>query len=139
MSDTDSCRLGGRHADIRWHETSASFRCSRCAIVFVPLSQHERTSTENKALRAALQSWVESMKHTVNVLPPDPVYDALLAGASGYGALMTSASRLWRERLVELGGEFVVGPCRSTVERLLKLSRKALANSGEPARNRSGK
>lgn len=39
---------------------------------------------------------------------------ATLCEAIGYGRVMAEASRLWRDKLVELGhpgGEHVVGPC----------------------------
>jgi hypothetical protein len=48
----------------------------------------------------------------------------------GFGALMDAASKGWREKLAEEkwpeGGEFMVGPCRSTVERTLRLLDEAL-------------
>jgi len=48
----------------------------------------------------------------------------------GFGALMYAASKGWRECLAEdgwpAGGEFMVGPCRATVERALRLLDDAL-------------
>ena len=50
----------------------------------------------------------------------DPMIVVELRGLcerAGYGNVMSSASALWRERLGDLaGGEFVAGPCRSTVD-----------------------
>lgn len=52
-----------------------------------------------------------------------------LCERAGYGNVMSSASALWRERLGDLaGGEFVSGPCRTTVENTIARIDTALAN-----------
>ena len=55
---------------------------------------------------------------------------ASIGGRIGYGALMSNASALWREHLIARGlkggGEFVSGPCHSTVVGTLKVIRAAL-------------
>lgn len=64
---------------------------------------------------------------------PDPDVDAVVAaiGDYGYGAIMCSASRLWRKYLKEVwgieGAEFVVGTARSLRDQWLEKARKALA------------
>ena len=55
--------------------------------------------------------------------------------AFGYGALMTTASALWRQDLGDLqGGEFAVGPCVTTAANQLKRLDTALAafTKGQP-------
>ena len=46
-----------------------------------------------------------------------------LANASGYGAIMSTASALWRKHLADKGypkgGEFIAGPCRITAEMII--------------------
>ena len=91
---------------------------------------------ENKELRAMLAEWVETMQYSAQVPGPDVAYERMLvdamahSGVRGFGAVMNSASRLWRKSLDvtggPVGGEFVVGPCRSTVERMLAESRELL-------------
>lgn len=61
----------------------------------------------------------------------DPAYGAevrALGARIGFGALMSSASASWRKALPEgLGGEHVPGPCRGTVDWILKRVRDAIA------------
>lgn len=88
---------------------------------------------ENARLLAALKEAeivLALMEHTP---PLDlPNYDAVdaLGAAIGYGALMSSAERAWRDKLTSTnmpaGGEHVAGPCRSTVESCLANIRAAL-------------
>lgn len=53
----------------------------------------------------------------------------------GYGALMATASYLWREELKSegypVGGEFIAGPCRVTAEANVRELRAALDAAGE--------
>jgi hypothetical protein len=54
----------------------------------------------------------------------------------GYGALMSSASASWREKLAKegiAGGEFVSGPCHGTVVHTLSIIRDALALAANAA------
>jgi hypothetical protein len=67
----------------------------------------------------------------------DPAYGAevdALGRRIGFGALMSSASASWRQYLSDkghpLGGEFVAGPCYSTIVRVLGIVRAALARGG---------
>lgn len=64
---------------------------------------------------------------------PDPVHSAAieaLGSRIGYGALMTGASALWRNATIARGGEFVAGPCHTTVIRTLEKIRAALNDGG---------
>jgi uncharacterized membrane protein YccC len=57
----------------------------------------------------------------------------LLGRDYGYGALMHTAAYHWREMLSSrggpVGGEFTVGPCRTTVAAFIKRARQALAGA----------
>lgn len=90
-------------------------------------------------LRAVVEDWMNATEH----LDVDPIFDSVYAplivrmmaenGLSGFGAMMSSCQRLWREALVDVygmpgGGEFVAGPCRITLTNLLKRSRETLAH-----------
>ena len=91
-------------------------------------------------LREAAQESVSVFELVENpsIIDPDHWQEIKALGDRiGYGALMSSASRSWREairpRALE-GGEFVAGPCHATVVSTLKQLRAALAqaqNGGE--------
>jgi hypothetical protein len=63
----------------------------------------------------------EQLAQTAGVPPPDPRLDPIvkqIGGELGFGAMMCSASRMWRDVLSKSGtsgGEFVSGQCRTTV------------------------
>lgn len=56
---------------------------------------------------------------------PEDAEVKIIGSRLGFGALMDAASKLWRDKLAEdgwpEGGEFTVGPCRSTVIDTLRL------------------
>ena len=55
-----------------------------------------------------------------------------LCKRAGYGNVMSSASSLWRQALGELaGGEFVAGPCRTTVRNQVNRISTFLAKQGD--------
>lgn len=90
-------------------------------------------------LTAALQECVDVFGLAEQPAFVDPDYGdevAALGNRIGYGALMSSASASWRERLKEedcpTGGEFVAGPCFATVARTLKIARDALTPGARP-------
>ena len=64
-------------------------------------------------------------------LDPDKYFSdqvQAMGDAFGYGALMSAASALWRERLGDLaGGEFAAGPCVSTAANQVVRISEALA------------
>jgi hypothetical protein len=67
-------------------------------------------------------------------LDPDKHFTSQVQGlgdAFGYGALMTCASALWRQRLGELaGGEFAAGPCVITIQKQIDRIDAALSLAG---------
>ena len=86
-------------------------------------------------LREAAQESVSVFELVENpsIIDPDHWQEIKALGDRiGYGALMSSASRSWREairpRALE-GGEFVAGPCHATVVSTLKQLRAALAQA----------
>ena len=88
-------------------------------------------------LREAAQESVSVFELVENpsIIDPDHWQEIKALGDRiGYGALMSSASRSWREairpRALE-GGEFVAGPCHATVVSTLKQLRAALAQAQE--------
>lgn len=88
--------------------------------------------------RKALEDVQDTLALVEHPAFPDPVHHErvkALGREIGFGALMSTAEAGWREVLVEkdypLGGEFVSGPCRSTVESTLKTIRAMLASAGE--------
>lgn len=92
------------------------------------------TPTAPSDVREALRECVSILEMAEQPALVDPDYGEeveALGNRIGYGALMTSASASWRERLAEegcpTGGEFVAGPCHATVLALLKRARAALA------------
>lgn len=98
------------------------------------LDAHDAAVAERDALRALLADIRESLGHVVaRDRVVDPVYDPAVArlsaslGGGGYGAIMDAAARLWRSREEIQGAEFVVGPCRATVDRWITAIDAALA------------
>lgn len=87
-----------------------------------------------EALREA-EELLALVEHPSN---PDPLYHErvkALGEAIGFGALMSTASAGWRERIEERGdpggSEFVSGPCFGSVQRTLRIVRAALAKAQE--------
>ena len=88
-------------------------------------------------LEAALTEAEDTLQLCEHLSLPDPVHRDVVESLGeriGYGALMSTASALWRERLIAQGlkggGEFVSGPCHSTVLGTLKIIRAALQQEG---------
>jgi hypothetical protein len=88
---------------------------------------------ENERLRKALEEAEETLGLVQSKALPDPRHhDQVkeLGKKIGFGALMSTAEAGWREVLEEVGlpfgGEFVSGPCRSTVDNCLSVIRAAL-------------
>jgi hypothetical protein len=87
-----------------------------------------------RTLVDALQECIAALRLATRVPPRDlqnePAVRAL-GERIGYGALMATASDVWRQRLAEdgapVGGEFVCGPCRSTAALALAAAEAALA------------
>jgi len=97
---------------------------------------------ENARLRCALEETEEVLALSENTPFPDPAYHdevKRLGLRIGFGALMSTAERAWREVAEELGhpagGEFVSGPCRVTLDTLLSQVRSALARTTQEATN----
>ena len=93
----------------------------------------------DQAMRVALTEAEETLRLVEHPAFPDPQYHEevkRLGRRIGFGALMSTASAGWREVLAEagdpVGGEFVAGPCHSTVVRALRIIRAALKQEGEP-------
>ena len=85
------------------------------------------------AVLAALKECVSVMAMQEHPRWPDPLYHEevkALGERIGFGALMGTASAGWREASAEkgypTGGEFVAGPCFSTLTATLKQARAAL-------------
>lgn len=85
-------------------------------------------------LVAALQECIDTLalvEHPQRVDPHHGEEIKRLGDRIGYGALMSSASASWREKLAEdgypVGGAFVAGPCHGSVVAVLKKARAALA------------
>lgn len=98
-----------------------------------------RLSADLARAKAALVRVRDVLRLGAKVGPADPLTDPyvmVLGDRVGFGAMMSSASRIWRERLVSkgypAGGEFVGSPCRSDVEAALKTIEAALAAKGGP-------
>ena len=86
-----------------------------------------------EALEAALRECVEVLKLVEHPNHIDLKYSRdieALGDRIGYGALMTTASALWRQYLYRdgfpVGGEFVAGPCHTTIVKTLAIARAAL-------------
>lgn len=83
-------------------------------------------------LRAAVTEAIEvfELVERPSIIDPDHWREVKALGDRiGYGALMSSASRSWRQILVAQGmegGEFVAGPCHSCVLSALRQLRAAL-------------
>ena len=102
------------------------------------LAAHDKMKSDRNALAGLLREVVEDLRHCAIVPPEDPRFDRAveIAAADGtsYGAVMSSASRLWRESLrrkgYPVGGEFTTGPCRAVVESLVRRIEEALKCQG---------
>jgi hypothetical protein len=88
---------------------------------------------DNERLREALSNCAEVFALVERPAFEDPLYAnevKALGERIGYGALMASASASWASNLqlrgVGIGGEFVAGPCRSTISSVLSTARAAL-------------
>jgi hypothetical protein len=103
--------------------------------------QHGQRHAPTERERVLLEALVDVREVLTMVakparLDPDKHFTSQVQGlgdAFGYGALMTCASALWRQRLGDLaGGEFAAGPCVATVQKLLKRVESAIAQAQEP-------
>ncbi|MER9176687.1 hypothetical protein NKH72_24300 [Mesorhizobium sp. M0955] len=88
---------------------------------------------DREALREVLAECIDTLKMAERPEFVDPVHGdevRMLGNRIGYGALMSSASALWRARLLAdgdpVGGEFTCGPCRSTVAGTINRAARAL-------------
>lgn len=106
-----------------------------------------RPDTAEARLREALEECVEVLELVERPAFVDPDHGdevAALGDRIGYGALMSSASASWRERLEEqdcpTGGEYVAGPCHKTIVLTLEKARKALfpPSGGDEAKESEG-
>lgn len=103
--------------------------------------QVRKVYDENQALTLERDSLLAALKEAESVFAlverpafVDPQHSETirqLGERIGYGALMASASASWREKLSSHrpGGEFVAGPCHSTVIATLKTIRAALTTT----------
>lgn len=73
-----------------------------------------------------LREVCDDLARSTPIQMPDPRISEdveKLAVASGYGAIMQTASCLWRQYLADKGypkgGEFIAGPCRTTAEMII--------------------
>lgn len=96
-----------------------------------------------RTILSALHQRGEALEECVAVMAmqehprcPDPAYHEevkALGRRIGFGALMGTASAGWREVAAEkgypTGGEFVAGPCFSTLTATLRKARQALSNT----------
>ena len=111
---------------------------------FVPKSWLEYRETEVARLREAVTAAIGTLALVERPAFKDREHGAAVEALGrriGYGALMASASASWREGLGSLaGGEYVAGPCHSTVVATLAELRAALApaapEAAQPARFR---
>ena len=89
-------------------------------------------ATDVAALVEATKDLRDALAHmaTPARVDPDKYFSEQVKAfgdAFGYGALMTTASALWRQSLGDLqGGEFAVGPCVTTAANQLKRLSAAL-------------
>ena len=93
---------------------------------------------ENARLREALGNCVSTFKLVERPSFEDPLHGRAvreLGERIGYGALMSSASAAWRKSAetngYPPGGEFVAGPCFTTVVDTLRRARATLGGSDE--------
>ncbi len=97
------------------------------------MTERDAAKAEVERLREALKLCVETLALVECPEFVDPAIAAVvgeLGRRVGYGNLMCSASALWRKSLEAqglVGGEFVAGPCRVTVQNALTQGRAALA------------
>lgn len=85
-------------------------------------------------LEAWMRDFMDATEPAARPAFRDPTYGdrvEQLGDEIGYGALMSSASASWRERLIRSGyasgGEFVVGPCMGTLIEVRKRAAALLA------------
>lgn len=98
---------------------------------------------ERDALIAELRELLKDVGDVLEVaarparLDPDKYFLAgvkALGDMGGYGALMSSASALWREKLGDMaGGEFSAGPCVSVAQGLVSRIAAALKENNDDA------
>ncbi|MEZ6184948.1 MAG: hypothetical protein R3F62_08070 [Planctomycetota bacterium] len=96
----------------------------------------ERLAAERDRARAARDELAELLEHCDGG-DDYPETFAELVEQQGYGALMGKAAHDWRVLLTQLGApgaEFTVGPCRSSVDRLLSaVQAQRSAECGTPS------
>lgn len=102
---------------------------AKCAI--------DAKSAEVARLREALTEAEKMLRLVEHPSRVDPLHGdevAALGERIGFGVLMSSASASWRASIASKGypsgGEFVSGPCQSTVTSTLRIARAAL---GDPS------
>lgn len=99
----------------------------------------ERDDLEKRVavLETALWNSIETLSSAAKPSLVDPDYSPEireLGQRIGFGALMHGASAIWRIQLQDEGiegGEFVVGPCQSTVNNALLMASAALKDSND--------
>lgn len=146
----DGIAVADRMNDRTFSEDNANMEYIAAASPDVLLAFIERIGAlerENARLREALEETEEVLALSENTPFPDPAYHdevKRLGRRIGFGALMSTAERAWREVAEErgnpAGGEFVSGPCRVTLDNLLSQVRAALARTAiqEPTKVEDG-
>lgn len=97
------------------------------------MAEREASAARIAELEAALREVEEVLRMQETPAFPDPLYHdevKRLGSRIGFGALMSTASAGWREAVAAqghpTGGEFVAGPCFSTLVSTLALVRATL-------------
>lgn len=99
------------------------------------VNSHASLKARIEALEGALRECIKAFELVERPRRVDPDYGSevnALGRRIGFGALMSSASASWRAALAAdgdpVGGEFVAGPCHSTVIQTLGIARAALSS-----------
>lgn len=117
-----------------WYESADHEPRDTVDILKVVVTDLQSDRRDVLAMRAALlkaEEVFELVEHPKEAFTPHVLEVAALGDRIGYGALMSTASALWRRRLAAgdfgPGGEFVAGPCQATIDRMLTSIRAILA------------
>lgn len=134
-------RVTGRLGEITWMADERKRLCHEAIdnmtktqeLLVVQRLRAEAAETQRDTAREALQEAVDVMALNEHTPIRDPQHHErvrALGSEIGFGALMCTAEKAWREALAIQGmegGEFVAGPCRSTLMKCLAQARASLS------------
>mgnify|MGYP005606682607 CR=1 FL=1 len=135
MHDDDKLKLAREAAENSTPFWEFISRADRLRLVQSALAAINALDPQLVEAVGLLREVLDDLAMVADAKAPDPhiIHELqALCNRVGYGNVMCSASSLWRATLGELaGGEFVAGPCRTTVRNQVNRISAFLAKQGD--------